>query len=84
MNFGIVALEMLREIEAIDDYMKNARYRPLASSERDRLAMLFLSSWLTEQMLALRERVQTRLPRERLVECLSDAERRLLGSPTLN
>jgi hypothetical protein len=82
--FHLARLEINREIEAVDDYMRNARYKPLAPSPRDHLAMLFLSRWLTEQMLALREAVQTNLPRPRLVECLADAERRLLGSPTLN
>ena len=82
--FHLARLEIAREIEAVDDYMRNSRYKSLAPSPRDYLAMLFLSRWLTEQMLGLREAVQTRVPREKLVECLSNVERQLLGSPTLN
>jgi hypothetical protein len=82
--FHLAKLELQREIEAIDEYMRNQRYKPLAPSDRDYLSMLFLSRWLTEQMLALSEAVQTRLPRPKLVECLEDVERRVLGAPLLN
>jgi hypothetical protein len=82
--FHLARLELQREVEEIDAYMRNERYKPLAPTPRDYLAMIFLSRWLTEQMLALSEAVQTRLPRPKLVECLQDTERRLLGRPVLN
>jgi len=78
--FHLARLELLREIDEVDLYMRQKRYLPLAPSERDKLAMLFLSRWLTEQMLVLKDRLQTPLARARLAEILKRAEQRLLGA----
>lgn len=78
--FQLARLELLREYDELDLYMKQERYRPLAPSERDRLAMLFLARWLTEQLYTLKEQLQTPLSRARLAEIVEQTERRLLGA----
>jgi hypothetical protein len=80
--FQLARLELLREVEQIDLYMRQQRYLPLAPSERDKLSMLFLARWMTEQMLALKESLRTRLARARLAEILDRAERALFGPPS--
>lgn len=83
VSFSLARMELRREIEAIDDFMRNQRYLSFAPSKRDYLAMIFVSRWLTEQMLSLSEAVHSRVPRHKLVECLERAERLLLGSIAL-
>jgi hypothetical protein len=78
--FNLARMELRREIEAIDEMMRNRRYLPLAPSAYDYLAMIFLSRYLTEQMLSLSEAVQSRLPRATLARCLEETERILLGT----
>jgi hypothetical protein len=77
--FHLARLELAREFEELDLYLKQQRHLPLAPGERDRLAMLFLARWLTEQLFELKEQLQTQLSRKRLLELLERAELRLLG-----
>ena len=79
--FHLARLELQREIEEIDLYMRQQRYLADAPGERDKLAMLFLARWLTEQMFAFKDQLRTKLSRARLAELLERAERTLLGLP---
>lgn len=74
----LARLELQRELEAYDDYVRNKRYLERGLAPTDRAALLFLDRWLVEQMLALGESTQGRLKRPQLVRCLELVERKLL------
>lgn len=73
--FHLARLELQHELEEADAFVRRSP-RP----DRDRLAMLFLARWLTEQLYTLKELLQTPLPRARLVEIVEQAEQRLLAA----
>jgi hypothetical protein len=80
--FLLARLELERELEQIDDYMRNERWRPGVHPGAAYDAMILISRYLTEQMLSVLERTGGRVPRARLVECLRRAEQRLIaGAP---
>jgi hypothetical protein len=80
--FLLARLELQREIERIDDFMRNERWRAFVPPGAGYLSMLFLSRWLVEQLLAIAERTEGRLKRPQLVDLLARCERRLrLASP---
>jgi hypothetical protein len=79
--FLLARLELERDPEAPAEFLRNERYKSLAPTERDKLAMLFLSRWLGEQLLSLNEAVNGRYKRAQLLTCLDQIERRLLGDP---
>jgi hypothetical protein len=78
--FRLARLELMREFEQVDDFMRNERWRELVAAGREMDLMLFLSRYLTEQMLAIAEATQGRLKRPELVDLLLRAERRLKES----
>ncbi len=82
--FAIAKLELRREVEAVSDYLRNKRYVEAGLSEADKLAMLFLCRWLTEQLLSLSEATEGRLKRTHLVDLLERVERRALGPLVYN
>jgi hypothetical protein len=73
--FRLARWELEREIEAVDDYMRNQRWTAQGLSAQDKLALLFVSRWLVEQMLGLGEATQGRLSRRALADCLDRARR---------
>ena len=75
-GFRLARWELLRDFEACDDYMRNQRWmqRGLASSHK--LELLFLSRWIVERLLSVREETQSRISRRQLVDCLDLAQRR--------
>lgn len=76
--FRLARWELTNEIEAVDDYMRHERWR--AHMPQDSLdALVFLSRYLTEELLALGEATEGRIRRRQLVECLDEVERRWLG-----
>lgn len=77
--FHLARLDLKHAFEEIDLYMRGGRYLPLAPSARDKLALLLLSRWLTEQALSLKDQLHTPLSRARLCELMDQTERRLLG-----
>lgn len=79
--FRIARLELMREFEQIDEFMRNERWREFTAPGAGVDAMLFLSRYLTEQMLAIAEATEGRIKRPMLVDLLLRAERRLSGSP---
>ena len=74
---GLARLELQRELDAYDEYMRNKRYLERGLAPTDRAALLFLDRWLVEQMLALAEATGGRLKRPQLVRCLELVERKL-------
>lgn len=73
----LARLELLREYEQIDAFMRNERWREFTPPGYGYDAMIFISRFLVEQMLALGEATQGRIKRPQLVECLLRAEHRL-------
>jgi len=69
--------ELERETEAYDDYMRNKRYLERGLAPDDRLPLLFLSRWLTEQMLGLGEATEGRVKRKHMLQGLDLLESRL-------
>jgi hypothetical protein len=75
--FFLARLELEREFERIDEFMRNERWRAFAAPGASYDAMILLSRYLTEQMLTVLEKTEGRVSRARLVDCLRRAERRL-------
>lgn len=76
-SFKLARLELMREFEQIDDYMRNERWRQATEPVRGVDLLLFLSRYLTEQMLAIGEATEGRIKRAQLVDLLLRTERRL-------
>lgn len=79
--FKLARLELMREYEQIDDYMRNERWRAATPPGTGFDLLLFLSRYLTEQMLAIGDATEGRIKRPLLVDILLRAERRLRASP---
>jgi hypothetical protein len=75
--FRLARLDLMHEFEQIDDFMRNERWREFTASGQGVDAMLLISRFLTEQMLALAEATEGRVKRPQLVDILLRAERRL-------
>ncbi|MFL5319193.1 MAG: hypothetical protein ACJ790_06015 [Myxococcaceae bacterium] len=75
--FRLTRWEMERNVDAVDDYMRNSRFVERGLEPTDKSALLVLSRWLTEQMLALSESTNGRTKRKDLIEILDRLERRL-------
>ncbi|NPC51403.1 hypothetical protein HPC50_30565, partial [Corallococcus exiguus] len=69
--------DLAREFDAFDDYVRNKRYLERGLAPDDRVPLLFLTRWLTEQMLGLGESTQGRIKRPLMRECLDRLEPRL-------
>ncbi len=78
--FLLARLELEREYEQIDEFMRNERWRAYATSGRSYDAMILISRYLTEQMLSVLERTEGRVNRARLAECLDRAQKRWLSA----
>lgn len=62
--------DLQREFEAFDDYVRNRRWTAAQLADGDKPAILFLASYLTESLLALREATGGRVKRDDLVVAL--------------
>ncbi|MBN8226368.1 hypothetical protein JYK02_02475 [Corallococcus macrosporus] len=69
--------DLAREFDAFDDYVRNKRYLEHGLNAGDRVPLLFLTRWLTEQMLGLGEATQGRIKRRLMRDCLERLEARL-------
>ncbi len=77
--FKLARWELEHAYLAVDDYMRNQRWREqVAPTDYD--ALIFLSRYLTEQMIGLAEATHNRLKRPQLVDCLERIERKLRSS----
>jgi len=59
-----------RQTEAGDDYFKNRRYLEAGVPDADRPALLMISRWLVEQLLALGDATQGRIRRAEMLAVL--------------
>ena len=66
----VAGWELTRELEPVDDYMRNRRYLEHGLAPDDKLALLFLSRLFVEKMLSLAEATEGRITRAQLVDCL--------------
>jgi hypothetical protein len=80
--FVVARWELERELEASSDYFRNRRYLAQGLTEADRTAILLVSRWLVEQLLALREHTHSKVSRPMLVDCLQRTHRRFLQQPS--
>ncbi|XXF76483.1 hypothetical protein P2318_26010 [Myxococcaceae bacterium GXIMD 01537] len=69
--------DLTREFDAYDDYMRNNRFLERGLAPTDRLALLFLSRWVVEQMLGLGEATEGRVTRRLMQQCLERLEARM-------
>ena len=68
--FRLAGWELTRELLASDEYMRHERYLEHGVAPHERTALLFVSRWLMEQLLALGEATSGRVKRADLVRCL--------------
>ena len=74
-GFRLARWELERQLDALDEYMRNERWLEAGINREEKQALLFVSAWLVEQLLALSETTQGRIDRRGLVECLDRTER---------
>lgn len=75
--FRVTRWELERDVEAVDDYMRNQRFLERGLAPTDKSALLVLSRWLTEQLLQLSEATENRVKRKDLIDILEKLSRRL-------
>lgn len=75
-SFLLARWELQRQFAAYDDYMRNQRWMERGLSLGHRADLLYLSRWMVEKLLLLREQSQGRVSREQLVICLERTQRR--------
>jgi hypothetical protein len=74
--FRVARWELEREIDASAEYFRNRRFTARGLPEDARTPILFISRWLVEQLLSLREHTHSRITRPQLVQCLERTAQR--------
>ena len=74
--FRIARWELERELDASSDYFRNRRWRERELPDDARTPILFISRWLVEQLLSLREYTHSKVTRAQLIDCLERTRRR--------
>lgn len=72
--------DLQRDFEAFDDYVRNRRWSEHGLGDEQRDALLFVSRWLIEHLLALGEATEGRVKRPQMIDGLDQIQRRLLPS----
>jgi hypothetical protein len=72
--FRLARWELQRDTAAFDDFMRHQRYLQDDITVSDRSALLFITRWLVEQLLALSEATHSRVKRADLIRCLDETE----------
>ncbi len=81
--FVLTRLDLAREVDAYDDYLRNQRWLGEGLSAKDKPMLLFLTRFMTEQLLGFAEATEGRVKRHHLLEVLADTERHFFqGLPT--
>jgi hypothetical protein len=75
-SFQLARWELERDFAAYDDYLRNQRWTERGLRPGHRADLLYLSRWMVEKLLLLREQTQSRLSRDQLVVCLEKALKR--------
>ncbi len=73
--FALTRLDLERDLDAYDDYMRNHRWLTTGLTAKDKGMLLFLSRFMAEQLLGLAEATEGRLTRPHLLDVLSRTER---------
>ncbi len=73
--FHLTRLDLGREFEAHDDYLRNQRWLEAGLTGKDKGMVLFLSRFMTEQVLSLGEATQGRVTRSAMLDVLARTER---------
>lgn len=81
--FKVARWELERELDASAEYFRNQRWRERQLPDEVRQPILFISRWLVEQLLSLREYTHSRVTRPQLVDCLTRLERRFGTVPVV-
>ena len=72
--FTLVRWELARETDALDEFMRNQRYLERGVAPTERPALLFVTRWLLEQLLALADATEGRARRTDLLRCVDHLE----------
>ncbi|MBL9039815.1 MAG: hypothetical protein JNG84_14960 [Archangium sp.] len=76
--FHLTRLDVGRDLEGYDDYVRNQRWLDAGLSAGDKPLMLFLSRFMVEQLLALGEATHGRVDRPAMLDVLAKTERHFL------
>jgi hypothetical protein len=78
--FRLTRLDLGRELDAYDDYLRNQRWLEAGLEVGDKGMLLFISRFMAEQLLALSEATDGRVGRPKLLEVLERTKRHFFGS----
>ncbi len=73
--FALTRFDLARELDAYDEYLRNHRWLQSGLAAHDKAMLLFLSRFMTEQLLGLAEHTHGRLTRTHLLDVLGRTER---------
>ena len=73
--FRLTRWDLSRDFAATDDYWRNQRHLEAGLTAADKPMILFLSRFITEQLLALGEATEGRVTRARMLDALTRIER---------
>jgi hypothetical protein len=73
--FRLTRLDLARDVDAYDDYFRNMRFVEAGLDRGDRPMLLFVSRFMTEQLLGLGEATDGKLSRTRLIDVLERTRR---------
>jgi hypothetical protein len=76
--FHVTRLDLERQFEAHDDYLRNQRWLDAGLTAKDKGMVLFLSRFMAEQLLSLQEATEGRVTRSAMLEVLARTERLFL------
>lgn len=75
--FRLTRWDLARDFDATGDYWRNQRHLEAGLTASDKPMILFLSRFITEQLLALGEATEGRINRARMIDALGRIERHL-------
>jgi hypothetical protein len=78
--FRLTRLDLSRELDAYDDYLRNQRWVEAGLEVKDKAMLLFISRFVAEQLLALGEATEGRVNRTKLLEVLERTRRHFFGA----
>lgn len=76
--FRLARWDLGREFEAFDDYIRNLRFVAMGVAPDSKPMLLFLSRFMTEQVLGMNEATEGRISRPRMLRVLERTERVLI------
>lgn len=82
--FTLARYELERDLEAFDDALRNGRWMQGGLTVKDRPMLLFLTRFLTEQLLGLAEHTEGRLKRPQLLDVLERTRRHFIARGALS